>query len=99
MRQEIAKSPEILEKEALIKELQSQLTKRKSILKGLKTRLENNKNQITDIQPLVPMLQRGLPIFYAEEGFGIIIGGNPLSSPTPDVVQQGRKAVLDFFKK
>ena len=50
MRQEIAKSPEILEKEALIKDLQSQLKKRKSILKGLKTRLENTKNQITDVQ-------------------------------------------------
>ena len=50
MRQEIAKSPEILEKEALIKDSQSQLKKRKSILKGLKTRLENTKNQITDVQ-------------------------------------------------
>ncbi len=50
MGQEIAKSPEILEKEALIKDLQSQLKKRKSILKGLKTRLENTKNQITDVQ-------------------------------------------------
>ncbi len=50
MSQEITKSPEILKKEALIKDLQSRLTKRKRTLKGLKTRLENTKNKVTDIQ-------------------------------------------------
>lgn len=50
MNKEIAKSPEVVEKEALIKELQSQLKKRKRTLKGLKTRLENTKKEITDIQ-------------------------------------------------
>lgn len=50
MRNEIAKSPEILEKEATIKRLQSQLKKKKTSLKGLKTRLKNTKNAITEIQ-------------------------------------------------
>jgi len=50
MSKEVAKSAEVLEKEALIKDLQSQLKKRKRTLKGLKTRLENTKNDITDIQ-------------------------------------------------
>lgn len=50
MSKEVAKSPEILEKEATIKTLQSQLKKKKTTLKSLKTRLKNTKNDITDIQ-------------------------------------------------
>ncbi len=50
MSKEIAKSPEILEKEARIKRLQSQLKKKKTTLKSLKTRLKNTKNDITELQ-------------------------------------------------
>lgn len=50
MSKEIAKSPEILAKEAKIKKLQTQLKKKKTSLKGLKTRLKNTKNSITEIQ-------------------------------------------------
>ena len=50
MSKEIAKSPEILAKEALIKTLQAKLKKKKTSLKSLKTRLKNTKNDITDIQ-------------------------------------------------
>ena len=50
MSKEIAKSPEILAKEATIKTLQSQLKKKKTRLKGLKTRLNNTKNDITELQ-------------------------------------------------
>ncbi|MFK7981756.1 MAG: DnaJ family molecular chaperone [Saprospiraceae bacterium] len=50
MSKEIAKSPEILAKEVLIKNLQTKLKKKKTSLKSLKTRLKNTKNEITDIQ-------------------------------------------------
>jgi len=50
MNKEVSKSPEMLQKEAKIKELQANLKKRKSILKGLKTRLENSKKEIEEVQ-------------------------------------------------
>ena len=50
MSKEIAKSPEILAKEAAIKTLQTQLKKKKTALKSLKTRLKNTKNDITELQ-------------------------------------------------
>ncbi len=50
MSKEVSKSPEMLQKEAKIKELQTNLKKRKSILKGLKTRLENSKKEIEEVQ-------------------------------------------------
>lgn len=50
MSKEIAKSPEILEKEAIIKDLQSQLKKKKTALKSLKTRLKNTQQDITEVQ-------------------------------------------------
>ena len=50
MSKDISKSPEMLQKEAAVKKLQQQLKSRKSTLKGLKTRLTNNKTEIEDIQ-------------------------------------------------
>ncbi len=50
MSKEISKSPEMLQKEARIKELHQQIKKERSTLKGLKTRLKNTKQEITDIQ-------------------------------------------------
>ena len=50
MSKEISKSPEMLQKEARIKELHQQIKKERTTLKGLKTRLKNTKQKITDIQ-------------------------------------------------
>ena len=48
MSKKIAKSPEMLEKEAVIKKLQGEFKKKKSVLKGLKTRLKKTKEEITN---------------------------------------------------
>jgi dimeric dUTPase (all-alpha-NTP-PPase superfamily) len=50
MENNITKSPEMLVREAKIKELQNVLKKRKSVLKSLKTRLGSTKNEIEDTQ-------------------------------------------------
>lgn len=50
MSNKIAKSPEMLEKEAKIADLQARLKKKKTSLKSLKTRLSNTKKEIEDIQ-------------------------------------------------
>ena len=50
MEKNITKSPEMLAKEAKIKDLQKALKKRKSVLKSLKTRLKNTKSDIEDVQ-------------------------------------------------
>ena len=50
MDKNIAKSPEMIAKEAKIEALKKQLKKRKSVLKSLKTRLKNTQKSIEDIQ-------------------------------------------------
>ena len=50
MSKEISKSPEMLQKEAQIKELLQQIKKERTTLKRLQTRLKNTKQEITEIQ-------------------------------------------------
>ncbi len=50
MSKYIAKSPEMLRKEAEIKDLRAQLKKRQTTLKSLKTRLKNTQSDIEEIQ-------------------------------------------------
>lgn len=50
MSKDLAKSPEMLQKEALIADLQQGLKKKKSTLKGLKTRLKNTREKIETLQ-------------------------------------------------
>ena len=50
MEKNIAKSPEMIKKEADVQSLQKQLKKRKTVLKSLKTRLLNTKTNIEDVQ-------------------------------------------------
>lgn len=56
MEKNIAKSPEILAKEAKIKDLQKTLKKRKTVLKSLKTRLKNTKADIENTQRTIQSL-------------------------------------------
>jgi|GEM_PF-700902 len=50
MSKEIAKSPEVLQKEAEIAALGKALKKKKTTLKSLKTRLNNTRERITEVQ-------------------------------------------------
>lgn len=50
MSKELAKSPEVLQKEAEIAALEKALKKKKTTLKSLKTRLKNTRQKIEDIQ-------------------------------------------------
>jgi hypothetical protein len=50
MSKEISKSPEMVQKEATINELHKQLIKTRRTLKGLKTRLANTQQEISDVQ-------------------------------------------------
>lgn len=50
MSKNIAKSPEMLQKEATILDLKKRLKKRKTVLKSLKTRLGNTQKNIDDVQ-------------------------------------------------
>ncbi len=50
MNKELAKSPEVLQKEAEVAALEKALKKKKTTLKSLKTRLKNTRERITDMQ-------------------------------------------------
>jgi len=50
MSKEISKSPEMIQKEEMVLSLQKQIKKTRSTLKGLKTRLANTQQEISDVQ-------------------------------------------------
>jgi len=55
-------------------------------------------NQITDLTPLIPLLEKGLDIYTDDRKYdGIYAAKNPLEHPPMEVVAQGREAVLAYF--
>ncbi len=62
--------------------------------------LENN--QINDITPLRVLLENNEELKISAKANGIdntfYVGDNPLETPPMEIVHQGRKAVLDYFK-
>jgi hypothetical protein len=68
-------------------------------------------NPIEDFSPLLPFLQQGMALHYVkdednfefkiyeEELQGIIGGNNPVTTPPPELLQQGTAAVLRYFDR
>jgi len=55
-------------------------------------------NQISDISPLKSIIEKGVPVEL--EGVhknSILLEGNPLKSPSPEIVKQGNQAILNWF--
>ena len=63
--------------------------------------LDLRNNEIKDIRPCIPMIREGLEVIWKDNfRFGILnLFGNPLTSPTPEIVQQGNEAILNYFKE
>ncbi len=63
-------------------------------------------NQVRDLTPLLSLIRRGTPVRWKHlrdttpeytDNEQIVVGGNPLASPPPGIVQQGNDAILRYF--
>jgi Leucine-rich repeat (LRR) protein len=65
------------------------------------TSLNLKKTKIQDLSPLRPLLERGLEIKWKKFGFenGINVYNCPLIYPPPEIVKQGREAVLHYLRE
>jgi len=57
---------------------------------------------VADLSPLKPLILAGLPVKWSDspwEGPGIYVRDCPLTYPSPEIVQQGPEAVLNFFQE
>jgi signal recognition particle receptor subunit beta len=56
-------------------------------------------NQISDISPLAELIQKGIPVRLDRQyGNEIVVAGNPLTIPPPEIIEQGNTAILDYFQ-
>jgi internalin A len=53
-------------------------------------------NKITDLSPLQPLIVQGRAVGWKEVS-GITLEENPLNIPPPEIVKEGRDAVLNYF--
>lgn len=68
-------------------------------LSSLQT-LDLGNAQVSDLTSLIPLLQRNLPARWSDrswEGPGIYLEGCPLTTPSPEIVEQGNEAILNYF--
>ncbi|MCP5142179.1 MAG: hypothetical protein H6980_07500 [Gammaproteobacteria bacterium] len=66
------------------------------------TTLKIAKTDVQDLSPLSPLILSGQPVHWArwgEKGNGIYVKHCPLTHPSPEVIQQGPEAVLNFFRE
>lgn len=76
-----------------------------SVISELKflSRLDLNNNPIRDLRPLVPHLESGMELGMNLEKWrkkgGIFLGNNPLQHPPMEIAEQGREAVLEYFRQ
>ncbi|WP_108801834.1 COR domain-containing protein [Aquimarina sp. Aq107] len=56
-------------------------------------------NSVTSIQPLISIIKKGVPVKWKQHYLqdSIYLMDNPLSSPPPEIVQKGNKAIINFF--
>ncbi len=62
--------------------------------------LDIHNTQVTDLSPLVEHIRRGVPVIWTSgswEGYGIYVADCRLTSPPPEIVDQGNAAILNYF--
>jgi len=62
------------------------------------TSLDLGNNKISDIEPLLHLIKKGIPVTLKEYGSGINLYENPITKPPIEIVKQGNKAILRYFK-
>jgi Ran GTPase-activating protein (RanGAP) involved in mRNA processing and transport/signal recognition particle receptor subunit beta len=64
-------------------------------------RLDLSVTSITDLSPLRFLFESGIPLHWERHwgGNGIGVRDCPLVHPTPEIIQQGHEAVLNYFRE
>lgn len=70
-------------------------------LKGLKKIkiLNLGNNQITNMKALLPLLKDTLQVSIQAASNAINLHNNPLTTPPPEIVEQGNAAILEYFRQ
>ena len=69
-----------------------------SKLAGLTT-LNLSGSEVVSLAPVRALLERGLRVSTKARGHGLLLKNCPLVHPPPEVVEQGRRAVLNYFRE
>ena len=58
-------------------------------------------NSISDIEPLLPLIEKDIPLTIKENAFfgKISLFRNPITNPPIEVVKEGNQAILNYFKE
>lgn len=56
-------------------------------------------NEVFDLSPLKHLIEKGVSVQLKKTGSGILVEGCPLTTPPPELVQQGREALLNYFRE
>lgn len=56
-------------------------------------------NELDDISPLRMLLDRELPFRWAKDGHGVLLEDCPLSTPPPEIIEQGNAAIKNYFQQ
>ena len=61
--------------------------------------LDLRKTQVGDLKPILPLIEKGVPVVMRENSYGdeINVFECPLNSPPPETVKEGNQAILDYF--
>ena len=63
------------------------------------TTLDLSNNKISDLEPFLPLIKKGIPVNLQRYKAGITLYENPLTTPPPEIVQQGNAAILQYFEE
>ena len=61
--------------------------------------LDVSRTQVADLSPLLPLIRLGISVKWVRWAEGICVEDCPLINPPAEVVQQGKKAILNYFKE
>jgi len=61
--------------------------------------LSLSENPITNLTPLLPLMKREMEVYLKHAYRGIDLIDCPIATPPPEIVEQGREAILNYFEE
>ncbi|MFK7903613.1 MAG: COR domain-containing protein, partial [Chitinophagales bacterium] len=63
--------------------------------------LDLSSNKIVSLKPLLPLIQKGLPVKWGDDfqQNKIYVENNPLQHPSQEIIEQGNEAIVRYFEE
>lgn len=61
--------------------------------------LDLSETYVKDLNPLKSIIHKGIPVRWTKLGYGIMVQDCPLNNPPQEIVEQGNKAILNYWKQ